>query len=678
MLFAYFLGVIEKNIIQNRFTKSKCFKRYIYTNNKKTVSLNMNELKKQLVKKLEKTNKKYFNSLKKNSYINKYNLQDEIFRNFENVNLFNSFSTQKRKSFYNLLIKNKTNKNKNENLLNINKINSKLPLLENESDKINEMLKIINANERKLNFFRNFFLINYMLIILAICSLFVLSEDIINNYIISKIEKILEEIKKSKEIENNMKEITNNLLVKILQEERNKTLTSSFLINVLKNSKKEIGDIFIEILETEHVKKKLKNIFSDISIYLCNNKNIQKNCYHLLSEAICLPAAINSSEKWLVNLFNSNFVKENLRGIIYKELFKNDEMINNSVLYLQNILYNTMQNEKTQEQTKTFFSSLISNQEFQYQLSENVWKIFKLALSPKWMNNEDFKIDIKETKKNEIKETQSNKNNLKNIKNIQNCENNIITTDKKNNDKDELHEEKNKIDVESIKEKEEKKNDIIEKKINSNNDDPFNYLNDENHLKKEIKKVIEIYENENENENDKMKNDAIYNSKNMNHSEMNKENELINNNLKGKKIEELNEIINDDILKESIKHMLEISYTLNNLKSLLFTSNFNKTKCLDIPIYKIKNFKEISKNDTLPYLNSILKNNNINKSIKCLEIENNKFYEENQLYEYSIEEKIKLAIVDMLLFYSYKYYFYYYYIIKLKSIFQNILSIKHF
>ncbi|CRG98910.1 conserved Plasmodium protein, unknown function [Plasmodium relictum] len=673
----YFSGIIEKNYVLSKLIKAKCLKRYAYTNNKKSFSHNISELKIEMIKKLEKTNKKFIkSSLTRNFYISKYKLEDRIHSDFKVVNLSKLFYTQKRKSFYNLISKNKINKK--VNFLNTNKTNSKLPLLEDGSDKINEMFKILCENQRMLNYFKYIFLINYLIIILAICFIFALSGDSINLYIISKIEKILEEIKKSKEIENNMKEIVNSLLNKIIQEEKNKMMTSAFFIDVLRNSKKEIGNIFIEILEAEEVKNKLKSIFYDISVYLCNNKNIQKNCYHLLSEAIHLPESINSSERWLVNLFNSNNVKQNIRDIIYKDLFKNEEMINNSIFYLQKILYDTLQNKSTQEQTKLFFSSLLSNQEFQHQLSEHIWKVFKLALSPKWMNNEDFKMDIKETKKNEIKETQTKKNNIKDIStnNDKTCKNNIITTDNKTD------KEKDRIYAENSEKKEQKKydltekenkNDTADKSIKSNLNDTFSYLNDENHLKKEIKRVIEIYENEK----DKIENNIIYNKTSLNHSKINEIKELKDQDAKEKKIE-LNELINDDILKESIKYMLEISVTLNNIKSLLFSSNMSKKKYLDIPICKIKNIKEINKIFTISYLNNILKQNNINEPNEYLEKENNELHEENKLYNYSLEEKIKLTLIDMLLFYSYKYYFYYYYIIKLKLIFQNLLNVKAF
>lgn len=175
-------------------------------------------------------------------------------------------------------------------------------------------------------------------------------------------------------------------------------ITSAFFIDVLKNSRKDMENVFIDILETEQVKNKLRNVFQDISIYLCNNKEVQKKVAYLLAEAIHLPVSISISKKWLNDLFNSEEVTQNMRNIIYKELFKNDEMINHSIGYLQYILLNTLQNKNTHEMTKLFLNSILSNQEFQIQLSENVWKIFKLALSPKWMNNEDFKIVLKDSR----------------------------------------------------------------------------------------------------------------------------------------------------------------------------------------------------------------------------------------------------------------------------------------
>ncbi|SOV13672.1 conserved Plasmodium protein, unknown function [Plasmodium sp. gorilla clade G2] len=266
------------------------------------------------------------------------------------------------------------------------------------NNKIYEIYEILHKYEKSINFYKYMFIMNSLVVILILCGLFVFTGDIINKYIINKIEKVLEDIKNSKEIENNLKEIINSLIYNVVMQEKNKMITSAFFIDVLKNSRKDMENVFIDILETEQVKNKLRNVFQDISIYLCNNKEVQKKVAFLLAEAIHLPVSISISKKWLNDLFNSEEVTQNMRNIIYKELFKNDEMINHSIGYLQYILLNTLQNKNTHEMTKLFLNSIISNQEFQIQLSEHVWKIFKLALSPKWMNNEDFKIVLKDSR----------------------------------------------------------------------------------------------------------------------------------------------------------------------------------------------------------------------------------------------------------------------------------------
>ncbi|GAW79735.1 hypothetical protein, conserved [Plasmodium gonderi] len=260
----------------------------------------------------------------------------------------------------------------------------------NRESQINDIMFLVQKNERDIIFFKYLFLIKLIILLSVVFGfMHLFSGDSINKYISKRIEKVLDEIKNSSKAQNNMKDIINELLYTVVNEEKNKMITSKFFIDVMQNSKNEMGKIFTEMLETEYVKNNLRKNFVDIANYLCNNKDVQKKVYHLLSESIHLPIAINTSEKWINALFKSESVTKNVRDVIYKEIFSNDEMINNSIIYMQNVLFNTLQDKNTKELTKLFFASVFSNPEFQQQISGNVWKIFKLALSPKWMSYED-------------------------------------------------------------------------------------------------------------------------------------------------------------------------------------------------------------------------------------------------------------------------------------------------
>ncbi|SPJ09899.1 conserved Plasmodium protein, unknown function [Plasmodium sp. DRC-Itaito] len=356
---------------------------------------------------------------------------NKLFRKENNIIQDNTKCKEYKNSFNNMKMNNKDDNNI-DNVLNKNDDNNN----NNNNNKIYEIYEILHKYEKSINFYKYMFIMNSLVVILILCGLFVFTGDIINKYIINKIEKVLEDIKNSKEIENNLKEIINSLIYNVVVQEKNKMITSAFFIDVLKNSRKDMENVFIDILETEQVKTKLRNVFQDISIYLCNNKEVQKKVASLLAEAIHLPVSISISKKWLNDLFNSEEVTQNMRNVIYKELFKNDEMINHSIGYLQFILLNTLQNKNTHEMTKLFLNSILSNQEFQIQLSEHVWKIFKLALSPKWMNNEDFKIVLKDSRGVEKiikKEFNVNKNNVNTISceidNTRNSNGNYSNTD---------------------------------------------------------------------------------------------------------------------------------------------------------------------------------------------------------------------------------------------------------
>ncbi|KYN99263.1 hypothetical protein PRSY57_0816500 [Plasmodium reichenowi] len=398
----------ELSSYQNMFNKinernNKCNNLFYNISKECNIKIQMNEEKKKSSN-IQNVCKYNCDMQNKNSLFN----YDIKYRN--NISIF----MKRRKNFHTLnkifrkgkdVIQDNRKCNEYKNGINNMKMNKKdefnihNDINKNDSNnKIYEIYEILHKYEKSINFYKYMFIMNSLVVILILCGLFVFTGDIINKYIINKIEKVLEDIKNSKEIENNLKEIINSLIYNVVVQEKNKMITSAFFIDVLKNSRKDMENVFIDILETEQVKNKLRNVFQDISIYLCNNKEVQKKVAYLLAEAIHLPVSISISKKWINDLFNSEEVTQNMRNIIYKELFKNDEMINHSIGYLQYILLNTLQNKNTHEMTKLFLNSILSNQEFQIQLSENVWKIFKLALSPKWMSNEDFKIVLKDSR----------------------------------------------------------------------------------------------------------------------------------------------------------------------------------------------------------------------------------------------------------------------------------------
>ncbi|SOS78070.1 conserved Plasmodium protein, unknown function [Plasmodium sp. gorilla clade G1] len=652
---------------------------------------------------------------------NNFHTLNKIFRKGNDVIQDNTKCKEYKNSINNMKMNKKDEFNINND---INKNDS--------NNKIYEIYEILHKYEKSINFYKYMFIMNSLVVILILCGLFVFTGDIINKYIINKIEKVLEDIKNSKEIENNLKEIINSLIYNVVVQEKNKMITSAFFIDVLKNSRKDMENVFIDILETEQVKNKLRNVFQDISIYLCNNKEVQKKVAHLLAEAIHLPVSISISKKWLNDLFNSEEVTQNMRNIIYKELFKNDEMINHSIGYLQYILLNTLQNKNTHEMTKLFLNSILSNQEFQIQLSENVWKIFKLALSPKWMNNEDFKIVLKDSRGVEKiikKEFNVNNKNVNTIScemdNTINSNGNYSSTDhlsliNKNFSSDENNSINNhRCDDKNNYKYDDTKNHTYDNTNNYKYDDTNNHNDDSAYMSvvasEEAKTKMNIkYIDE------KLNKDKIKYIDNLKNTEKKK---TIDGNIFVPLNYPINHTCNDhrmcnicqhfnQKLKNEIKFILHIfqNYDENNeknirtnnnsisikpyenqnnlnfnqevnktlqlniitdtLKSLLNSSHifFDKT-ILRIPTYKIQNVHEMHAKFTYPFLLNIFKHMNTNTDKKKSQsTQDNLNPIQKVIYKYSLKEKLYLNLVDMFLFYSYKYYFYYYYVIKLKYI----------
>ncbi|GAB65228.1 hypothetical protein PCYB_052460, partial [Plasmodium cynomolgi strain B] len=264
------------------------------------------------------------------------------------------------------------------------------------SSQINEVLILLNKYQRDMSFMKYLFVANCVIMAsLILGSVHLLWGDSMNKYVLTKIEKLLVEMKDSSKTQTIIKGMVNDLLHSVINDEKNKNATTKFFLDTLDNSKTEMGNVFTDVLQTEHVRNSLKNVFLDVSSYLCNNEHVQMKVYHLLSEAIHLPIAINTSKRWLNDLLKSDSVTNNVREIIRNEIFNNDQVINNSVVFVQNALLNAVHDNKTKEVSKLFFASILSNPEIQQQISVNLWKILKMAISPKWMTYEGDDLDFK-------------------------------------------------------------------------------------------------------------------------------------------------------------------------------------------------------------------------------------------------------------------------------------------
>ncbi|CAA9986918.1 conserved Plasmodium protein, unknown function [Plasmodium knowlesi strain H] len=265
-----------------------------------------------------------------------------------------------------------------------------------DRSEMSQVLILLNKYQRDMSFIKLIFLANCVIMVsLILGSVHLFWGDSMNKYVLSKVEKLLTEVKNSSRTQTIIKGMVNDLLYSIVNDEKNKNITAKFVVDTLQSSKTEMGNVFTDVLQTEQVRNNLRNVFMDISNYLCNNDQVQTKVYHLLAEAIHLPIAIETSKKWLNDLFKSESVTSNVRKVIRDEIFNNEQVLNNSVLFVQNALFNAMQDKKTKEMSELFFSSLLSNPEFQQQISGSLWKIVKLALSPKWMTYEGDHLNFK-------------------------------------------------------------------------------------------------------------------------------------------------------------------------------------------------------------------------------------------------------------------------------------------
>ncbi|CXI25514.1 conserved Plasmodium protein, unknown function [Plasmodium berghei] len=603
--------------------------------------LNRNNIFSDIVKKINKI----LSYKKENRYID--NINDKYYiEKMKNV-----------KENYNMFKKNITNipgfmiytrnyrtiKNKNPKLKKyvfINKKNGKLPFLiyknyiDNNHEIIDKLVTLVNKYEREINFFKYTFIFNGALItILLVFFIYIFNSDFINSYIVKEVDKIVNEIKNSKKIQNNIKEVIENILYIIVKEEQNKQIASEFFVNVLSRSKGQMNELFIKMFEEKEIKDMFKNTALELSTYISNNNEIQKNIYQLITKSMYHPEAIRISTNWLNNIFKSENVTQHVRNVIYKEIFSNNEMKGHSINYMQNILLNVLESANSKEIVKLFFLSILSNPDFQNELSESLWKIFKLAVSPKWMNYDDIKIGLLNVKENKEISKNKDSNTL-----------HIITTN--------CDEKKFKNNISGINAENyitNKFNDQTKEIVSDPNlnkiEDSTNALSNNMHngynLKNEIKDVLQFYEQLNKEPN------IIQGISNKIDVKMNK----IGNNY--------NE---DNNLYFSEKNSYLFSLQSN---SLLYIA----------PTYKVYDFnKLIKKIVCFQYMKIIKTDDNFNSYKKYSEendsnVINNTL--KNNLKYYTFKELANLFIVDTLLFYSHKYYFYYYYVDKFKNYFLN-------
>ncbi|CAD2101639.1 hypothetical protein YYG_04151 [Plasmodium vinckei petteri] len=544
-------------------------------------------------------------------------------------------------------IKNKSSKLK-KNIF-INKKNSKLPFsiytnyANNNHERIDKLVGLMNKYERELNFFKYTFIFNGVLItVLLGLLIYLLNSDCINSYIVNEIDKVVNEIKNSKKIQSNIKEVIENILYSIVNEEENKKITSEFFVDVLSRSKAPMNDIFIKMFNEKEVQDALKNTTLELSTYISNNYEIQKNVYELLTRSMHHPEAIRISTNWLNNIFKSDSVTQHVRNVIYKEIFRNNEMKEHSINYMHDIFLNTLESANSKEIVKLFLLSILSNPDFQNELSGSLWKILKLAVSPKWMYYDDIKVGLLNVKENpgmyrnkesitphitttSCEEKKFNNNNISNIK----TQHSVIN-------KSENKTEKVVSDL---------------NKIGNETNSLSNNIPNDGTLKDGMKNVLQSYE------------------------QLDKEPDIIHKRLnkvdaKMHKIE--NKYIEDDNLYFTEKTPYLFSSQISQVypNSLLYI----------MPTYKVYNFNELIESFAfLQYMKIFKTDNNLNLFKKYFEQNNRNIINDNsetKLNRYTFRELANLFIVDTLLFYSHKYYFYYYYVEKLKSYFINFR--KHF
>ncbi|VWU48601.1 conserved protein, unknown function [Hepatocystis sp. ex Piliocolobus tephrosceles] len=579
------------------------------------------------------------------------------------------------------------------------------------SQNIHNILNILEKHEKKVSQLQSIILINIAVIIgICIIGAYFFSSDslLINKYIIKEIDRTIKNINHSESIKEQTRTLIDNLLYSVTSDEKNKELFSIFLVNVLKNSQKETSDLLLKMLETDYVKQKLKLVFLDIFTNLCHSKDMQTSVYNLLSKAIHLPQAINTSKIWLNNLFNSNEVKENLRNVVFKDILKNEEMINTSIEYMQNVLYSTLQHNNTKEITKLFFYSIISSPNFQQQLSENLWKILKLTISPKWISFDDLKISDKQVN-NRMKELVINNtlidgNGVVGGDTFKEIINERVKKDvKKDVDGNNKSHSQSKEVINN--------NSTISSNINyeeqgTNNSDTVKnveqYGENKNleKLKEEIKQTIELYNMKTEESNNNGDCIHIEGTNNNERGTFNQVNVNCNNSsnlvivkqpsLISSSSTDSQDMVKSDDGLEKVKETL-LSSTNENLTNKYGNINFiykpNKYQKInnivsDISVKDIvKQSNDKTVDEHLCLVNDakhMYRNNDVNNIYNLFEILKNIILGNNQneikKNIQTIENKIKIQFLNVFLFCSYKYYFYYYYIRKFKLIFGKLLK----
>ncbi|CAD2089306.1 conserved Plasmodium protein, unknown function [Plasmodium vinckei lentum] len=544
-------------------------------------------------------------------------------------------------------IKNKSSKLK-KNIF-INKKNSKLPFsiytnyANNNHERIDKLVGLMNKYERELNFFKYTFIFNGVLItVLLGLLIYLLNSDCINSYIVNEIDKVVNEIKNSKKIQSNIKEVIENILYSIVNEEENKKITSEFFVDVLSRSKAPMNDIFIKMFNEKEVQDALKNTTLELSTYISNNYEIQKNVYELLTRSMHHPEAIRISTNWLNNIFKSDSVTQHVRNVIYKEIFRNNEMKEHSINYMHDIFLNTLESANSKEIVKLFLLSILSNPDFQNELSGSLWKILKLAVSPKWMYYDDIKVGLLNVKENPG--MYRNKEQITPHITTTSCEEKHFNNNTISNIKTQ-HSVINKSEN-----KTEKVVSGLNKAGNETNSLSNNIPNDGT-LKDGMKNVLQSYE------------------------QLDKESDIIHKRL-NKVDAKMNKIENKYNEDDNLYFTEKTPYLFSSQISQVYPNSL----LYIMPTYKVYNFNELIESFAfLQYMKIFKTDNNLNLFKKYSEQNNRNIINDNsetKLNRYTFRELANLFIVDTLLFYSHKYYFYYYYVEKFKSYFINFR--KHF
>ncbi|CAD2089096.1 conserved Plasmodium protein, unknown function [Plasmodium vinckei brucechwatti] len=546
-------------------------------------------------------------------------------------------------------IKNKSSKFK-KNIF-INKKNSKLPFsiytnyANNNHERIDKLVGLMNKYERELNFFKYTFIFNGVLIsVLLGLIIYLLNSDCINSYIVSEIDKVVNQIKNSKKIQSNIKEVIENILYSIVNEEENKKMTSEFFVDVLSRSKAPMSDIFIKMFKEKEVQDVLKDTTLELSTYISNNYEIQKNVYELLTRSMHHPEAIRISTNWLNNIFKSDSVTQHVRNVIYKEIFRNNEMKEHSINYMHDIFLNTLESANSKEIVKLFLLSILSNPDFQNELSGSLWKILKLAVSPKWMYYDDIKVGLLNVKENPG--MYRNKESITPHITTTNCE-----EKKFNNNNNSISNYKTQNSV--INKSENKTEKVVSdlNKAGSETNSLSNNIPNDGTLKDGVKNVLQSYE------------------------QLDKEPDIIHKRL-NKVDAKMNQIENKYNEDDNLYFTEKTPYLFSSHISQVYPNSL----LYIIPTYKVYNFNELIENFAfLQYMKIFKTDNNLNLFKKYFEQNNRNLINDNsetKLNRYTFRELANLFIVDTLLFYSHKYYFYYYYIEKFKSYFINFR--KHF